>query len=64
VTVAPTSDDPRTATLLLALISAFTPAIYAPTWVPWLRWVGTGCVLVVIMLVIRMVTGAALPALT
>jgi hypothetical protein len=58
-----TTKTPQTQ-LLVALLSAFTPAVYAQSWVPWLRWAATTCVVVIVVLVIRVITGGTMIALT
>ena len=63
MTVPRDGDDSRHvqfSALVLALISAFAPACYTPSWEPWLRWVSIPVVLVVLVLVIYLVTGALL----
>ena len=34
------------------LLGVFTPAIYCDRWTPWVRWVLTGCVVVVLYVVV------------
>ena len=48
--------------LVAALVGAFAPACYTPSWVPWLRWVGAACVVVVLVVVIHLATGMPVPA--
>lgn len=47
----------RPTQVLADLIGAFAPACYAPTWVPWLRWVGAVCIVVVLVVVLHLTTG-------
>ena len=42
------------------VISAFAPACYALSWVPWLRWVGAACVVVILVITLHLITGLAI----
>ena len=55
------NDDPQVNALIVAVIGAFAPACYAPTWVPWLRWVGAACVVVVLVIVLHLAGVSTIP---
>jgi hypothetical protein len=40
------------------LLGVFTPAIYCDRWTPWLRWMFTGCLIVVLVLLVYVVRAA------
>ena len=42
-------------TLVATLLGVFTPAIYAASWAPWLRWALTACLGVILVLVVYVV---------
>ena len=43
-----------------AVLSAFAPACYGPSWVPWFRWVGAACVVVILVIRLHLVTGLSI----
>ena len=57
------NDDRPLNALVAALIGVFAPACYVPSWVPWLRWVGAACVVVVLVVVLHLVAGMPAPAI-
>jgi hypothetical protein len=46
------------------LVGAFAAACAAPSWLPWIRWVGGGCVLIVVLVVVRLVVLSPFSGLT
>ena len=48
---------PQGYALLAAAVTAFAPACYTPSWVPWLRWVGAVWVVAVAVIVVRLIAG-------
>jgi hypothetical protein len=54
-------EEASTITPIAVVVNAFAPACYTPSWVPWLRWVGAACVVVILMITLHLVTGTILP---
>ena len=63
MTVSEPYDEPvrhQLTALVTAVLTSMTPAFYTVSWTPWVRYMVTGCMVVVLIIVV-VVTGTWVP---